>query len=311
VNYYFKRLKKENLADLLPIYQNAFEKKVTDDFFVKKMNTYSFGTYCIGFIAYDQNYTPVAFYGVYPCELEYNGKIYLAVQSGDTMTHKEHTRKGLFTQLALKTFQACREKGVVCLFGFPNKESYPGFIKKLGCTHFDTIMPFSIQVNSSIWNRIQKSIRLPKSLHIRWCNFILSSMEKGQPFKSSCFSSNTAVVNHSSAFFEYKTYGVNYLLLINGINVWLKIDAAFLFIGDMEKCDELTFLKTIHALKKLAFKLGLSYLRFHSSTSTWGESMFKKIGVPMESKYPIIGINFSTNFPLDKLKFTGADNDTF
>jgi hypothetical protein len=89
------------------------------------------------------------------------------------------------------------------------------------------------------------------------------------------------------------------------------LDDRFLIIGDIDSCSETEFKNTIYALKKIAFKMGLPHLRFHTSSNTWGENMFKKQGFPMEVKYPVGGINFTTIIPLEKLKFTGADNDTF
>ena len=80
-------------------------------------------------------------------------------------------------------------------------------------------------------------------------------------------------MNH---FFNYKKYAENYLINIKGINVWLKFDDTFLIIGDIEKCNEPEFNESIRILKRLAFKMGLPHLRFHSSSNTWGENLFKK-----------------------------------
>jgi hypothetical protein len=148
-------------------------------------------------------------------------------------------------------------------------------------------------------------------MHNSWCSFILNRLKKGKPFKSSCIEKDTAAVNHSTSFFDYKTYSENYLLEFQGINVWLKFDATFLLIGDIEKCNDQHFLETIKKLKKIAFILGLPHLKFQTSTNTWALSMFKKYGFPMDVSYPVVGVNFTNKIPLEQLKFTGADNDTF
>ena len=309
--YSFQRVSESNVDDLSFIYKDAFAKELNIDEFKQKQNTKEFGDSYVGFIAYDQNKNPAAFYGVYPCKIEYEGVNYLAAQSGDTMTHSAHTGKRLFTQLALKTYAYCQENGFHLVFGFPNENSYPGFIKKLGWSHFDDMTPYLIRVKCIPWIRLKNAFRLPQSIHDRWCRFNLKKLTKGSPFKSSCFARETAVVDHSGDFFSYKTYGENYLIQLNGINVWLKVDDRFLIIGDIDSCSETEFEKTIHALKKIAFKLGLPHLRFHSSSNTWGQNMFNKFGFPMELKYPVGGINFTNEIQLEKLKFTGADNDTF
>jgi GNAT superfamily N-acetyltransferase len=309
--YRLERISVSNVTDLLLIYKDAFNKELNIFEFKKKQNTKEFGDKYVGFIAYDQNNTPAAFYGVYTCQIEFQGKFVLAAQSGDTMTHSAHTGKGLFTQLAQKTYDYCKENGFHLVFGFPNENSFPGFVKRLGWTHFDDITPYLIRVKCIPWIRLKNTFHLPQSIHDRLCRFNLKKLTKGSPFKSSCLASEIPVIDHSTAFFKYKTYAENYLVNIHGINVWLKFDDTFLFIGDIEKCNETDFKKTIQALKKIAFKMGLPHLRFHTSSNTWGENMLKKYGIPMEVNYPVGGINFSGEIPIEKLKFTGADNDTF
>jgi hypothetical protein len=310
-DYRFERVSENNVNDLLFIYKDAFGIDLQLDVLKKKQNTHNFGDSYLGFIAYYLDENPVAFYGVYPCQIEFKGKLFLAAQSGDTMTHSKHTGNGLFTQLALKTYEYCKENGIHLVFGFPNGNSFPGFVKKLGWSHFDELTPYLIRVKCIPWIRLKNTFKFQQAMHDKWCRYNLKKITNGTPFKSSCLLTETAVVDHSIEFFEYKTYSENYLIHLNGINVWVKFDDTFLFIGDMEKCDDQSFLETIKKLKKLAFILGLPHLRFHASSNTWAQSMFQKYGYAMELKYPVIGINFTNKVPLGKLKFTGADNDTF
>jgi hypothetical protein len=310
-NYSVSRISETTLTDLKIVYKSAFGMDLNLEAFIKKQHTTDFGDAYVGFIAYDENNIPAAFYGVYPCKIEYKGTLYLAAQSGDTMTHSDHTGKGLFTMLALKTYEYCKENGFHCVFGFPNENSFPGFIKRLGWSHFDDLTPYLIRVKCIPWIRLKTLFRIPQAVHNKWCRFQLKKWRKGEPFKSSCMDPETAVVDHSSDFFNYKTYKENYLIRVRGINVWLTFDDTFLLIGDMEKCSDEKFLDVVNGLKRIAFKLGLPHLRFHSSSNTWGEMMFKKYGAPMSVKYPVGGINFTDKIPLDALKFTSADNDTF
>ena len=311
IPYSFEILTYDNLKDLIPLYKNAFKKGISTEYILKKTNTSVFGKRNIGFIAYDKNNIPAAFYGVYPCQIEYNGKLYLAAQSGDTMTHNDHTGKGLFTLLATKTYNYCKENGFHLIFGFPNENSFPGFIKRLGWSHFDDLKPYLIRVRCIPWIRLKYTFRLPQSIHNKWCRFRLKGLKKGQAFKSSCLTNDSPVVDHSEDFFSYKTYGENYLIQVKGINVWLKFDDTFLIIGDLEKCTDEKFLEVLKVLKRIAFWMGLPHLRFHASSNSWGEMVFKKYGEAMEVSYPVGGINFTHEIPLEKMKFTAADNDTF
>lgn len=309
--YNFKKLTNENIVDLLSIYRNAFGVDIDVAFLKKKQQVDFLSENYLGFIAYDKNNQPSAFYGVYPCLLIYRKKKFLAAQSGDTMTHSDHSGKGLFTKLALETYQYCRENGFHCIFGFPNENSFPGFIKRLGWSHFDDMVPYLIRVKCLSWIRIKNTLKLPQKIHSSWCRFILKTKKAGVPFQSSCLESSTPVIDHSKDFFQYKTYGENFLIKVCGKSVWLKFDDSFLFIGDIERCEEKDFVKVITGLKKIAFIMGLPHLRFHASSETWGSAMFQKYGKPMEVKYPVGGINFTNEIPLELLKFTGSDNDTF
>jgi hypothetical protein len=309
--YRFERVSESNVEDLLFIYKDAFGKELNILEFKQKQNTKEFGDSYVGFIAYDENNKPSAFYGVYPCKIEYKGNLYKAAQSGDTMTHSEHSGKGLFTKLAQKTYKYCKENGFHLIFGFPNENSFPGFVKRLGWSHFDDLTPYVVRVKCIPWIRLKNTFHLPQSIHNNWCRRQLAKLKIGQPFKSSCYSEDTPVVNHSEQFFSYKTYEENYLIDVKGISVWLKFDDTFLIIGDIEKCPEQKFLEVIKALKRIAFYLGLPHLRFHASSHSWGEEMFKKYGTPMDVCYPVGGINFSNEIPMEKMKFTAADNDTF
>ncbi|OIQ19708.1 MAG: hypothetical protein BM556_04280 [Bacteriovorax sp. MedPE-SWde] len=55
----------------------------------------------------------------------------LGAQSLDTFTSPDYGRQGIFVELAQKTYQNSFDNGVKFIFGFPNKLSYPGFVKKL------------------------------------------------------------------------------------------------------------------------------------------------------------------------------------
>lgn len=310
-NYCFKKFNLDNISDFALIYSHAFSKPIDERTIIGKQDTSVFGPSFVGYIAYAENNEPAAFYGVFPCLLEYKGQKYLVAQSGDTMTHPAHAGKGLFTQLALKTYEYCKENGIHLVFGFPNQNSYPGFVKKLGWVHFDDMEVYTIRAPGISWYRIRKYLRLSDVLHKRRGNRILNKQKPGKPFTSSCQSEDVPVIDHSADFFKYKTYAKNYLLNIEGLNVWLKFDTDFLYVGDIEKSSEEKTLRAIRALKSLARRMFIPHIRFQGSTGTPLSQFFAKYGQKMEAKHPIGGVNFSHEIPLEKLKFTMADNDTF
>jgi len=58
-------------------------------------------------------------------------KTVIAAQSGDAMTNFAYTGKGFFTQLGEKTDALLKAENIEFVYGFPNQNSYPGYIKKL------------------------------------------------------------------------------------------------------------------------------------------------------------------------------------
>lgn len=85
-----------------------------------------------------------AIYATLPSRMRLNGTVTLGLQSLDTLTDAAHRGKGLFGKLAQLTFRRAALDGVSLVYGFPNKNSAPGFFSKLGWTSLDPV-PFLIR----------------------------------------------------------------------------------------------------------------------------------------------------------------------
>src|SRR5687767_8060143 len=130
------------------LFQSAYGINIDEKFFLKKYNTDPLGHPVIGFIAmHIPTNSPAAYYGVFPVKVLINGKDVLAAQSGDTMTHKSHQKKGLFVLLAKMTFEECSKKGIEIVFGLPNENSYHGFTKKLNWQQVDEVVRYDLKSN--------------------------------------------------------------------------------------------------------------------------------------------------------------------
>jgi len=70
-------------------------------------------------------------YLVIPQEYKINNKIEKGTLSLNTLTREDFRGRGLFTKMALKTYEECANKNHNITVGFPNQQSYPGFVKKL------------------------------------------------------------------------------------------------------------------------------------------------------------------------------------
>lgn len=74
----------------------------------------------------------VGHYAAIPQRCRRGGSSAEFVLSMTTMVHADHRAAGLFRDLALLTYEEAGRKGALGVFGFPNKNSLPGFKKRLG-----------------------------------------------------------------------------------------------------------------------------------------------------------------------------------
>lgn len=72
-----------------------------------------------------------AFYMIWPVQLTDGSRVVTGGQSIDTMTGNAFQGRGLFTRLARQCYRQCADQGMSILYGAPNKESAPGFERRL------------------------------------------------------------------------------------------------------------------------------------------------------------------------------------
>lgn len=87
--------------------------------------------HAVGFNAYAGE-TLAAHYVTQPARCMIHGQEQLGLLSLNTATHAEHRKKGLFTRLASRTYEAAAKEGFQFVFGVANSNSVGGFIRKLG-----------------------------------------------------------------------------------------------------------------------------------------------------------------------------------
>lgn len=78
-------------------------------------------------------------YVTQPLTANWNGQIVKGLLSLNTATHNDHRGKGLFTQLAEKTYEAAAAEGYRFVIGVANQNSVHGFLKKLGFASLGTL----------------------------------------------------------------------------------------------------------------------------------------------------------------------------
>lgn len=73
----------------------------------------------------------IAHYGLMKVKINYQGRIIDGAVSSATVTDKKFRGKGLFTKLSNATYKSIQNEGCKIIFGFPNSQSFHGFIKNL------------------------------------------------------------------------------------------------------------------------------------------------------------------------------------
>ncbi len=74
----------------------------------------------------------VAQYAVIPIPLRVKGTRIAGSISLNTATHPDYRRQGMFIKTAMAVYEKLEELGIAYTLGFPNENSYPGFVRKLG-----------------------------------------------------------------------------------------------------------------------------------------------------------------------------------
>lgn len=278
--------------------------------FRRKYETEALGHSVIGFAAYDQSDELVAYYGVFPVRLQLRNKIILAAQSGDTMTHPLHQGRGLFVNLARHTYKAATMDGIAFVFGFPNQNSYPGFVKKLGWSHQKYMQSYNLIIPTfpllEIVQRFKKL--LPVSQRIQALVVSMLGVSLPTALKNSVVTSEVGGVLRNSAYLNYKKNGL-YHLNTNGVDIYFKL-GRYIDVGDIY-CGEKSNLKAaLRKLKLIAFLTGSIRVRFYVSPDTVADKQLATFLKPRNG-LPYGHVTFDSTINPDNFSYTFIDYDTY
>jgi len=306
-----ERLSEQNLSDLILLYKQAFGQDVEIDFLRKKFNTSVFGTKYLGFIAYSNTNTAAAYYGVFPVKVKYKGEDFLAAQSGDTMTHPNYRGKGLFIELAKTTYALAKEEGLCFVFGFPNNNSFPGFVNKLNWKHYANVNNYLIKTKTLPFDKLAKKWDPFSSVYNRYVNGILKSYLCAESFENSLFQQNHELggVVHDHDFKAYKSYSSASIITLRGKKCWIKVDGR-LWVGDIEYCEEQEFDQIIASLTILAKKLFCSGIQFSVFENSAYDGFLKKYTTPFY-KNPVGFLQLNQGPDGGVFAYQGLDFDTY
>jgi hypothetical protein len=307
--YRFVKLDESRIKDLIFLYRYCFGFEPTEQELLQK-HLNSSGTFkFIGFIAYTPDNKPAAYYGVFPQIIRFQKRDYLVAQSGDTMTHPDHQKKGLFIALANHTFEYCKSIKISAIFGFPNSNSYPGFINKLNFVELDRLEGNSFYENRFEYARFFSRNKNKYNLFVSNC--LKKIFKPGDFFENSNSNTPFAYVKHDVLYFKSKFKKTNLILKVKGIDVFLKISGNTLSIGDINSADVSKIESVIKCLKKWCFVLGLRFINFDSTTNSFLNGKINGLNPFKFQSNRSIFLNLDTNLPFSKIEFLGSDIDVF
>lgn len=308
--YRFERLSNDNIADLVPLYLDAFKENRPVSKIKAKFDTTAFGAKNWAVLAYAADNTVAAFYALFPVTVFANGQKLLAAQVGDLMTHSNHRRKGLYITLAEKTHELALAEGLQVVFTVPYGEnaSYQGFVNRLGFTNTHLMNGYYFKVPTlPVYSLITKATIL-KSMYETYIGTIVPVLGKA----ATGFSHQPAYpsVTREQAFFDYKkSYSGFYLLKAGHTAVWFKIDRGAIKVGDVDLQETDSVQPALNLLKKIAFATGIRIIQFETSPGTTLDNKLKMLATPVQN-YRICIKNYSKLADTD-FRFTFGDLDNF
>jgi hypothetical protein len=306
--FIIERIEKAKLNDLVYLTSTVNSKRTSEKYFQNKFNTQYTGKSFIGFIAYHKTGEPAAFYGVYPCMMTDGKSTFLGCQSGDTITNPKFQKKGLFTKLALQTFDLAREEEISIVYGFPNNNSSYGFFNRLDWRKIGELSSFEFQYsNNNLYNLLNKYkySRIFYSLYFK----IIYQFVKTEGFLNSNNSSNSYSVLHDEKFYLYKKYEKSFFVKLNGFKFWIKF-ADGILIGDIERFDLAKCIQFYKTLNKLAGLFGVKKITIDCMEDSFLYNLFYK---KTESKKSLeVGIYIlNKQYSNSDFRFSFGDADTF
>ena len=312
MEYNYKSINKEDLITLQTLHNQSFKAQHSLQYVKKKYETNNFGKAPIGFLALDHHNFPSGYYGVFPIKISYDNEIYIASQSGDTMTHPDHRGKGLFMKLAQHTYERCAQENIEFVFGFTNSQSHRGF-EKLGW-----------EFNGK-WKQLFFKTKFPsqiKYLHkIKlFKNIINANLGKlsisGANWQVHLPKQVKGIVIKDQSFFDYKKgYSSSKVIQYKGFNLFVKIDGELL-IGDVSYFELSRMKDFIAAIQDLGNLYFCSGVRLMFSENHWLSDYARSINLPlfeneMEGKIGGKIFNMKSGIKLETMMFTLGDADFF
>lgn len=309
--YSFHKLDTSHYPLLKELYADAFGSAISLEKIQQRFDTASLGSPVIAFIAiHSATGKPAAYYGVFPVKAIVNKDVIQIAQSGDTMTHSQHRKKGLFTKLAQLTYDECSKAGIKFVFGQPNEQSYHGFMQSLNWKHIDDIVRWDLKLSTKTLPipKISQRLGVFESFYLPYAKSVL------KPYTVNDITSFTNPlkgeqprIHRDKNYLNYKRSENKFFLKVEGINLWVSLTDIF-WIGDLGNYENITpsFVKKI---KQIAFRLGYNTISLNFNRSI---QVPQALSMMVEYSHQASGYFYiDKSYEGTNLILTAADSDSW
>lgn len=311
--YEYKRIAEDLYPDFASLVADSIGHRPTNSEIAALFNTEISGVRDIGFIAYHTaTGQPAAFYGVFPCEVEYRGERHVAAQSGSTMTHSRHRNRGLFVETAKRTYELAASVGIEFVFGFPNKKSHKGLIR-LGWATRGSFNGYHIFIPTLPIGLLFSRVRVLRNIYEWWFGLVASRWRSsGVDLQHSAggAESITLVRDERSRASRPRT-ARRFAATVGGVHVLVNQQYGSVGIGDCDATTQSNFRTMLRSLKWFCFLTGSIRLRTYASPGSPLDLLFNGAGYRPRPGTPICDLNLTSKLPLERLSHVYADFDTF
>lgn len=140
MNWRIDEYKNEDLAEMIDITkENYGDIEISDEKFLQWQYFNNPAGKALIKLAKSDNNEVVGQYVIIPMKMRIKEKTVDATLSLNTLTRKDYRGKGIFTKLADAVYNQCKEDKIEFTYGFPNQNSYSGFIRKLKFTDLGSV----------------------------------------------------------------------------------------------------------------------------------------------------------------------------
>ncbi len=144
---------------VLDLFQTVFGKSRSLAHWVWQFKDNPYGGPFVSLARREDDGAVVGSYSVMPVMLNVMGRAVLACQSVDTAVHPDHRGQRVFEKTASDCYAWCQSQGVQAVVGFPNANSYPGFVRTLEWRRI--AFPVQYTLRLGVEGPLRRVVRLP------------------------------------------------------------------------------------------------------------------------------------------------------